>query len=376
MTMSCTKEELSLLRTLAQKGSISDLLNNQCSEELLKSVCGLTERTIKNGKLYFGCLTTPLICKRFSGTEDLWEKVRTFCVIHFEDDIVFSYALPEVLVLVFQPSNVGAWIDKGVVRKIEPDLNFDKDGLLYGSSKEFQFVKEGILTNKYFIPYDHRIPGAGKTDGFVERILFSSNTEDVRFLGLSIEQDAVLEKCYHIPLLTKAYIWGPKGIDEEILCSADFPEDKSGTLTVHQYADRSNVYYQLFPVERLEIMWSQKGELKSVQIEELVNTSNLRQAKAGLVSNRYVHAQWSTSQHRVIHFDGATRVYELGEYQKRLQSTLKNKDFQITKYKKLFRIDGSLPLDIWKNLLAAFFEGNLLIGEYLGGPDKECMFEL
>lgn len=374
--MSCTTEELSLLRTLAQKNSISDLLNNQCGKELLKAICDLTEHTINNGKLYFGCLTIPGICKRFSETEDSWEKVKTFCVIHFEDDIVFPYALSEVLVLVFQPGNVGAWIDKGVVRKMEPDLNFDKDGLLYSSSKEFQFVKEGVLTAKHFIPYDHRIPGAGKINGFVERILLCSNTEVVRFLGLSIEQDAVLERCYHTPLLTKAYIWGPKGIDEKILCSADFPEVKSGTMTVHQYADRSNVYYQLFPVERLEIMWSQKGELKSVQIEELVDKSNSRQAKAGLISNRYVHAQWSTSERRFIHFDGAARVYEFGEYQKRLQSTMKNKDFQITEYKKLFRIDGSLPLDIWTNLLAAFFEENFLIIEYLGGPDREYTFGL
>ena len=45
-----------------------------------------------------------------------------------------------------------------------------------------------------------------------------------------------------------------------------------------------------------------RGETKTVQIEELLPEES---ARHGYITNRYIHARWSTERSSFIHFDGA-----------------------------------------------------------------------
>ena len=59
-----------------------------------------------------------------------------------------------------------------------------------------------------------------------------------------------------------------------MLQDASFPQAESGTVTEHHRVGE-NPLFDLFPLKRLEIMWSQRGGMKSVQIEELIEPGNI-----------------------------------------------------------------------------------------------------
>ena len=115
-----------------------------------------------------------------------------------------------------------------------------------------------------------------------------------------------------------------------------------------------------------------RNNIKTIQMEELVPLDARQFKDRSLVMNRYVHAQWSPSQERFVHFDGAVRVYEKDRYFHRLYSDLKHhtEDTKADQYHKLFRVDCPLTLDEWCQLVACFYYPNELAIEYLGGPQS------
>ena len=52
-----------------------------------------------------------------------------------------------------------------------------------------------------------------------------------------------------------------------------------------------NPLFGLFPLNRIEIMWSLRGGTKSIQIEELIEPGSIVSHDAGIVTNRYAHAR-------------------------------------------------------------------------------------
>jgi hypothetical protein len=151
-----------------------------------------------------------------------------------------------------------------------------------------------------------------------------------------------------------------------LLQDPGFPENPKGSVTVHQRIDASAD--DLFPLERIEVMWSLRDGIKSVQIEELIPLESGRNRLAdGQVCNRFVHAQWNPREQRFIHFDGSVMIYEAKSYQERLGTDMKKFGGKASSKKKLFRLDGPLQLPAWCRLVTKYFEENELIAEYLGG---------
>ena len=209
------------------------------------------------------------------------------------------------------------------------------------------------------------IPGGYMDGGFLDHLLKVKERLSVRPLrfGLAIDPDVVLHRRHFRIIGTKAFIRGPRGLSQRMLNSRTFPEDPSGTMTVHMRVGE-DPFYVLFPLHRTEIMWSMRGETKTVQIEELLPEES---ARHGYITNRYIHARWSTERSSFIHFDGAIRAYRSDGYASRLATDMKNYRGKADWYHKVFRLDAELNLETWCDLATRFFHSNELVLEYFGG---------
>lgn len=292
-----------------------------------------------------------------------WAMASEYCKIRLRNPHVSPWLFVSCLIAIFEPTGVGISIGTDVTVLLCPNLVFDdKDGMMLTTSPGITFSREGILTEKFWIPWDRSMPGVGQVDGFVE-FVWKAWLKRGGSLRLAIERDLVFDRSLHREMISKAYIWGPQDLDEAILNSPTFPEDPSGTVTVHQRVDGDGDDW-MFPLDRTEIMWSRRNDEKSVQIEELVLESN-RTARSRLhILNRYVHSRWDPVLSKFVHFDGAVKTYEKNAYSDRLASSIKKYDGKPA-YRKLFRLDVPLESSAWADLTSRFFDLNELVPEYL-----------
>jgi hypothetical protein len=70
-----------------------------------------------------------------------------------------------------------------------------------------------------------------------------------------------------------------------------------------------------------------------------------------------------------VHLDGAVRIYDIEKMIFRLDKSLDKAD-KNTIYKKMWRLDGNIPLVKWKELITHYYRDNRLIGEYFDGEDE------
>ena len=362
------KEELTRLRRLCIGVPPRDILDECCVTDILELIDDILTRSCNSGSLHFDYLIAPRIAENLPDMDDAWRKIQRFCDRRLGDDLMPCPYLLECLVYVLKDDRLGAWIDQDVLSVMEPNLLFDKDQLLVGPTALLQFEKEGVLTARHWLRYHKKLPGTGLVGGFVDDLLALKTRlrETPAYFGLAVESDSLLRRCYHGSLMTRAYIRGPRGLSETMLQDASFPQDESGTVTQHRRVGE-NPLFRLFPLDRLEIMWSQRGGIKSVQIEELIKPGNTVLGESGSVRNRYVHARWDPKERCFTHFDGAIRAYDIDKYGERLRNDIKKYPGKSTSYRKLFRIDAPLGLDTWSTLVTKFFHPNELILEYLGG---------
>jgi hypothetical protein len=140
----------------------------------------------------------------------------------------------------------------------------------------------------------------------------------------------------------------------------------------HKADDRTRLYEG---VDRTQVWWKapesrvvagQAIDYRTFEIEELIENPS-----GGLADNhfgcRYAHAEFSSDEAAITHFDGAIRGYAGEAYLERIETSI-DRAGKYADYTKLFRFDGALPIPQWKRLLSDFFRGNKLVPEYLGAP--------
>ena len=356
-------------RQTAAGVSIEDFLAERCEPKVLASIDSLVNVARERGRYHFGAVLVQDIADRLPVIGDPWMKIRDYCRLRLNDDVINPGFLVEVIILVFRPAGVGAWLDTNMVRQSEPTLLYDDDHLLEGPQDEITFTKEGVLTQSHYLLYAPQVQGAVLSGGFVDELLTVRNrTRVLSKFGLAIDREALLERSYHSDCVTKAFIRGPRGISSTILNNSGFPQDPKGTVTVHQRV-HPDPLHKLYPLERLEVMWSFRGGIKSVQIEELLPLEQ-RGCLQSRISNRYVHSRWDPTVSAFVHLDGAIRIYDAQNYTDRLVTDLKKHPGKNAQYMKAFRLDGEISLPDWCNLVSKFFENNELVLEYLGGPEN------
>lgn len=363
-------DKIEEIKRLASATQIQDLLTESCGEDLLYAFDKLVRDSLGSRFCHFGYVKSPEIADKIS--PDTWTQIRKYCHRRFNNDLLPPPHLLAAILYIYAPDQVHAWIGTDVLRHLDGHLMFDNDGLLVGPGNHIVFNKEGVLTSDLFIQYDHLLPGTGLSGGFLDDLLRFVETlsSSPSYLGFAVCPDSVLGREFYSECYTRAYIRGPQGISEELLQKESFPEDSSGTVTQHNRLS-DDPLLALFPLKRTEFMWSRRGSIKSVQIEELRDPSAINCSRTEAIQNRYVHARWDCERRAFIHFDGAVRGYNRDVYEERLVSDIKKFDKKASSYKKLFRIDTEIDLHIWCKLVAKFYQDNELVLEYLGNAEPD-----
>ena len=166
--------------------------------------------------------------------------------------------------------------------------------------------------------------------------------------------------------LVELEFWrGPKFNDEIASIPAGVTEHKSDEAgRSYSSIDKTQIWWK--NPEQRQVGRPDQYEVRTFEIEELIEDQSpgLEEHNFGC---RYAHAEYDLTQRSISHFDGAIRAYEGYAYLERIDCSIDRAGKQ-SDYTKLFRLDGSIPVNSWKRILTDFFRGNKLIPEYLGTP--------
>lgn len=132
-----------------------------------------------------------------------------------------------------------------------------------------------------------------------------------------------------------------------------------------RYENTDKYDYLFNNVKQTEFIWEKKKDGQyQFEMEEVVDSS-----PAGLPKDtygcRYLHALYNVNTKEFNHFDGAIRSYDIEQMLARLDMPMDHAGHSAT-YQKIFRLDGHIPLGIWKNLITQYLISNPLVYEYFG----------
>ncbi|AHB50445.1 hypothetical protein W911_16875 [Hyphomicrobium nitrativorans NL23] len=137
-------------------------------------------------------------------------------------------------------------------------------------------------------------------------------------------------------------------------------------VTEHKASDRLKEFEG---IDRTQFWWKTEDEHKrTFEAEEIRDTPSLG------VSNdyygcRYMHSEFGTREETITHFDGAIRGYDTEAFVTRIDQSI-DRAGKRADYTKLFRVDGGLTVELWKELVSDYFRGNTLVPEYFGSPPQ------
>lgn len=153
-----------------------------------------------------------------------------------------------------------------------------------------------------------------------------------------------------------AYWWGPK-FDDSL---SDIPVG----VTVHanEMFDKCG-----YGAKRTEFYWYDRNGRRTFECEEISGVAKIKNGGERLNGCRYTH---SIVDGVPVHLDGAVRMYSATDMEKRERIYLDKTDRRAD-YVKLWRVDGAIPVETWKELITHFYRDNMQIGEYLGGNDPQ-----
>lgn len=265
-----------------------------------------------------------------------------------------------------------AVLQEGIVKNVFPKLfeKLDKNGLimLVDILSQFSYQEQGIFKHKKLplciYAHDYLRRNQSRFNNlnfhFLDALILKKDEPDI-MIRLRIDEDMI----GYTPSIHStgelAFQWGPPYND-------DISKIATGQITRHACEDWEADFYG---IDYMDFYCKKENNTVVFEMEELKNRSS---PQAGnLFHCHYIHGIYDLKTQSFEHFDGATRSYDEDEIQKR-----KDSDFvkygRKSQYKKLFRIDGKLPLDKWKTLVTLYFQDNPLIYEYFGmGEERRAM---
>lgn len=106
--------------------------------------------------------------------------------------------------------------------------------------------------------------------------------------------------------------------------------------------------------------WGNIGNQKMMFIMEEVKSCTIGKE---VYDCKYVHSIYDTNTKLFDHFDCSVRTFTLEQLEERLSDSMFYKNKNVG-YKKVFRLDGKLKLDTWKNIIECFMMYNNTVKEY------------
>ena len=357
-------------RAMSHKVEPQDLITKTCDLEFITLFNDACLRLRDQERVVFGVRYQNSIREKLKLLAIGDSTIEDYCKRELGESSLMPFTVVDAIACVFR-LDIGVKWSPQEVRKHCPELEFDKDNLLKGLGNSLTFNKEGFFyEDKYVIPF-HPWLRPHLSGGFTDTLARCWGQCSLSFLGMQVAEDILIDARSYMESFTKAYIYGPKGITVAKLQDPRFPEDPSGTLTVHAQVDNNSPHAQFFPLRRVEMMWSAKNGMKTIQIEEVVTKCNRIARESSKILNRYVHAIWDIGKQCFVHFDGAVRIYCEENYQSRCETNIKSNS-KSDGYMKLFRLDGMVPLAVFEDLTVKFFHMNPLVLEYFGGPEQSA----
>ena len=161
-----------------------------------------------------------------------------------------------------------------------------------------------------------------------------------------------------------SYWWGPKFNDDL----------KSIPLGVTRY---ENEHYNILLSDllRTEFGWYIQDHKHTFESEEITNVPNIKINGNDMYACRFVHSMVDDTSGLPTHLDGAVRTYSDEKMIERLDISIKDSN-RDTLYTKIWRIDGTIPIDLWKELITHYYRDNMMVGEYFGGKDDKLEYQI
>lgn len=235
---------------------------------------------------------------------------------------------------------------------------FDKDGLLPLSviKKHFDYKGCGVFAAKksafslLLHPYLRRSLSRfnNYNTGFIDELLKVDT--DATPVRLRIDESFIGFSPSYIDNVEYSYWFGPSYSDEIM----SIPEG----LTSYVPNDVESFYNQ---VCKTDFLWVNKDGKRQFEMEEVVDVE--MPTEKGNYGCRYLHSLYDPSTGVFDHFDGAIRAYDVDTIQKRRNHNL-NQMGHGARYTKIFRIDGTLPINKWKSLITHYLRDNQDVYRY------------
>lgn len=261
-----------------------------------------------------------------------------------------------------QLTDAAALCGGGLAERAFPDVfaGRDKDGLVRLDALHAiapgVYKRGGLLF--YASSYLRRSLSRHNTlnDALLGRLQALVNTPDLT-VKVRLDPDLVgLAETYRTPL-EFAFWWGPKFDD-------DLTAIPNG-ITQHGADDLQRMFSG---VSKTEFWWHEQNGLKTLECEELLDIPSLG-VGSDVYGCRYAHSIIDPTSKVPFHLDGAIRMYDEAKMVARLDKNMYAAG-RHSDYTKLWRVDGPLSVEDWKELVTHHYRDNHLVGEYLGGRDE------
>jgi hypothetical protein len=267
----------------------------------------------------------------------------------------------------------------GLAKTLLGACSIEKDGIF-----AFEDIAARMPTNRfqegYFIGDDYMLmahpcyrrgmhPVNNWAPRFVD-LFWNFDSPDVKKY-IAIDEDRV-----RINVDDSAYM------ERDTWYGAPFDEDiskiKVGTIKLTPPLDLDTSHVNLFFAQAycLDIKWSESQQVKTFQALE-IKTHDVQVIidDQTFFPARYLHAEFDLSSGAFRHFDGAIQLFTENEYLRRRVSDFnmahKSTEHIKARSRKVFKLNGSLPVTSWVEFCCHFFAGNPLTFEYFTGayPD-------
>ncbi|EAW2101272.1 hypothetical protein LGS88_002590, partial [Salmonella enterica] len=258
-------------------------------------------------------------------------------------------------------------LDRNIARKVFPEIfsgnETDKHSLI--PLENLNPIKPGVFEYKGLALFAHR---------FFRRSLSQFNNLNSPFLEgfqnlaenneldlkIAIDPHSLgLIESYHTPIELDFW-WGPRFND-------DLNHIPLG-VTLHK-ADEKEAFFS--GISKTEFWWHRQDGIQSLECEEVREKPSYgfsSERNEELYGCRYVHSMVN-DEGKAYHLDGAVRVYNEEQFINRLDLDIM-KAGKNTEYYKLWRVDGTIEISLWKSLISNFYKDNHLIGEYFLGAGR------
>ena len=219
---------------------------------------------------------------------------------------------------------------------------FSELGYLKSNTSEYVIMLHHCFRRRYSIFNDF---------GMIIPYLFGYYQENrLPSLKIALDVDRVMLSKDWSRFCRRERYYGPKFTN-------DIPSNKEGQAS-YLLDERDRLFTNSF---RTDFYWKNKKDNSfQLEIEELQDT-RYSVAPEGIFC-KYIHTQYNKAESTFEHLDGSIKMYKSDDYLLRVNNNLRNGD--VAKKVKLFRVDGVIPFDIWKSIIASYMEHNGNIGEY------------